>query len=284
MNACPSCGVESSDVRIIRRFAPKRTLSTANPSHTGLLVDVETTGLDSATDAIIQFACVPFTFTRDGQICELGKPIVIFNDPGRPIPPEITTLTGITDDMVRGHLLRELPFAKDAPEVDLVVAHNAAFDRPFVERALPGFAALPWGCAMADVPWNDEGYHGYRLEWLAYEHAGWFYDAHRADLDCLVALHLLTIPLPSGRNPFALVLEAARRKWVRIYAFNAPFSTKETLKARGYKWNPALKVWWTDVDFEDEPAEYVWLADHIPSVEPGAAPFGARKRFSERVR
>jgi hypothetical protein len=36
---------------------------------------------------------------------------------------------------------------------DLVVAHNARFDRPFVDRRLPAAAGKAWACTMAEVDW-----------------------------------------------------------------------------------------------------------------------------------
>ena len=55
-------------------------------------LDLETTGLDPKLDAIIEFGAVRF---RDGEVIAEYSTLI---NPSRPIPTEITTLTGISND------------------------------------------------------------------------------------------------------------------------------------------------------------------------------------------
>jgi len=175
-------------------------------------------------------------------------------------------------------------------ESDLVVAHNAAFDRPFLEPRFPGFAEKPWGCSMADVPWIAEGLPSTKLEWLCERHAHVFYDAHRADIDTIAGIHLLASALPSGRRAMQVLLEGVRRKTVRVWALESPFATKGVLKARGYRWSGgeggAPKAWWLEVREEDLEAEREWLALHVYRGEGCRAQvqrFGPKLRYSARI-
>lgn len=83
-------------------------------------LDLETTGTDPARDAIIEIGVVRFNGPR---VEETWSTLV---NPGRPIPPAITQLTGINDLMVRDAppLHAVLPrlerFVGDA----VVVGHN----------------------------------------------------------------------------------------------------------------------------------------------------------------
>ena len=52
--------------------------------------------------------------------------------------------------------------------VVLVIAHNADFDRRFLEKRLPKFAAKHWACSRADVDWKAEGIRSSALEFVAY--------------------------------------------------------------------------------------------------------------------
>ena len=60
-----------------------------------MVVDLETTGASPTTDAITEIGALRM---RGGEI--LG-PMETFVNPGVPIPPMITVLTGITDAMLR---------------------------------------------------------------------------------------------------------------------------------------------------------------------------------------
>jgi DNA polymerase-3 subunit epsilon len=181
-------------------------------------------------------------------------------DPGRPIPSDVSDLTGITDEMVRGRRIDEAQVERLLGDAQLVVAHNARFDRPFVETRLPAFAGLPWACSIADIDWAAEGRGSSRLEYLVMK-CGWFYDAHRAAMDCHALLAVLNEPLPvSGRIGLARLLEAARADSFRVFADGAPFETKDLLKSRGYRWDQERRVW--HADLRDEAAlgeERAWL-------------------------
>ena len=60
----------TGDYRIIRRLKPRpRTIPPpGTPVRLGLLVDVETTGLDPQRDEIIELAMTPFTYGLDGTV------------------------------------------------------------------------------------------------------------------------------------------------------------------------------------------------------------------------
>ena len=93
-------------------------------------LDIETTGLDSQKDAIIEIGIVRFNGNR---IEDEWSSLI---NPGRKIPPFITQLTGITDHMV----LEAPPIHKLVPELqqfvgDLpILGHNVGFDLSFLRK------------------------------------------------------------------------------------------------------------------------------------------------------
>ena len=90
---------------------------------------------------------------------------------------------------------------------------------------------------------------------------GWFYDAHRAEMDCHALLAVLCEPLPSSaQSGLAKIIAASRLPSYRLQATNAPFEAKDALKARAYRWNAEQKVWHTRLDDEAQlTAELEWL-------------------------
>ncbi|HEY5062232.1 MAG TPA: exonuclease domain-containing protein, partial [Gemmatimonadaceae bacterium] len=117
--------------RVVRRFSRRARYAApcANATQRALFVDVETTGLDANGDHIIELAAVPFSYAADGTVYELGEPVSFLEDPGVAIPAEVTHITGIDDEMVRGQRIDDAAVNALLADCALVVAHNAAFDR-----------------------------------------------------------------------------------------------------------------------------------------------------------
>jgi DNA polymerase-3 subunit epsilon len=110
-----------------------------------VIVDVETTGWLHEQAAITEIGAVRLT---GGRVTAEFSALV---NPGRPIPPDIIALTGITDEMVGqappiGAVLPEfLDFASGC----VLAAHNAPFDIGFLTAACcacrirwPAFAVI----------------------------------------------------------------------------------------------------------------------------------------------
>ena len=107
-----------------------------------LYVDCETTGLSVERDQAIEVALLPFTYAvDDGRIAEVchDEAQCYLQDPGRPLDAIITDLTGLTDDDLRGRHIDVAAANTLIARSDLIVAHNARFDRPFTEASLGAF-------------------------------------------------------------------------------------------------------------------------------------------------
>ncbi len=111
-----------------------------------VVFDIETTGLSNKTCKIIEIGAVKI---KGGEITDRMD---IFVDPQCPIPAEITELTSITDEMVKGApgereaLEQFLAFAGDS----LLIAHNAAFDTGFI-RVAAERCGLPFENSFLDT-------------------------------------------------------------------------------------------------------------------------------------
>jgi DNA polymerase-3 subunit epsilon len=238
------------DYRVLRRLKPRREFGHKRQGEIAkvLILDTETTGLDSSRDRIIELALILVDVDQaTGLPLQVQEVFDELEDPGRPIPAEATRVTGITDAMVAGKRLDEARIAELMKGVDLVIAHNARFDRGFVEARLPAFAQLPWACSVAEIDWQAQGRGSAKLEFLAHE-LGFFYDAHRAEMDCHALLAVLAAPLPNtGETGLARLLAAAQATSYRVQATGSPFASKDALRARGYRWDAERKVWHTQV-------------------------------------
>lgn len=125
MEIAPSVPYEAGAPRVSARAVPLSEL-------TYTVVDVETTGLTPHGNGITEICCLRIA---DGRVVDRFSTLV---NPGRPIPPFIQSMTGITDAMVRD----APPFRQVIPAFlkflgeSVLVAHNAPFDLSFINYGL----------------------------------------------------------------------------------------------------------------------------------------------------
>lgn len=262
------------DYRVLRRLVPVTDYGpppdahgAMRPSLRVLILDTETTGLSHASDRIIELAMLLVQVdVATGRPFGPVESFEGFEDPGMPIPEVARQVTGIDDDMVRGHRLDDALVLGLLERADLVVAHNAGFDRPFLEARFPAFAGKPWACSFADIDWKSLGAESAKLGALAQDR-GWFYDAHRALVDCHALLQVLCAG-DGGEGDAASgmgrLLQAAQRPTCKLRATGSPFDSKDALKGRGYRWDADARVWFCSLTDEDAlQAELAWLRSAV---------------------
>ncbi|MET4493457.1 DNA polymerase-3 subunit epsilon [Bradyrhizobium sp. LA7.1] len=280
---------KSKDYRVLRRLVPREIFTPSDgQAKTAILLDVETTGLDQNKDEVIELGMVKFDYLPDGRIAGLRDTFTSFNEPSAPIPPEVTALTGITDEMVAGHRIDGESVSSFVDDAVIVIAHNAGFDRKFAERYWPVFQRKAWGCSATEIEWRKHGFEGSRLGYLL-NGAGFFHQAHRAVDDCHALLELLAFELPTtGTSALSVLLDQARKKTVRVWAEQSPFDLKDALKRRGYRWSDGSdgrpRSWFIDVGESQLDAEITFLTTEIylRDVEPRVQTLTAFDRFSIR--
>lgn len=213
----------------------KDRLASARRSH---LMDVETTGLDRDVDKIIQLACVEI-FHDDDEILAIGETYEAFNDPGIPITPEISRLTGISQEDVLGHAFDSEEIAAFIGDPEMVVFHNAAFDRKFIEKHLPdiGFEKHRVDCSMNQVDWAARDVTTTKLEVLV-PRMGFYYEAHNAKSD-IYGLAFLLNARHDGRTAFSEMYENGCHDHLLLMPLTPRFDVKvnEGLKSLGFRFS-----------------------------------------------
>lgn len=258
---------ETGRFRVLRKLEPRPVRPERWPPaarspgawpRLGIVLDTETTGLDAASNEVIELGMVAFTYDKASVLDVVGV-FSALQQPTRPLPPEITRITGLTDAMLAGQRIDLAAAERFVAGADLVIAHNARFDRPFCEKILPVLAVKPWACSVAEVDWVSLGFEGTKLGYLIGQ-CGFFHNGHRATDDCHALLEVLAQPArKDAPAAFAQLVASAARTRLRIHALGSPFHTKDVLKARGYRWSDGAsampKGWWREVEedgFEEE--------------------------------
>lgn len=260
---------QSDDHRVIIRYKKPEfyNLNADIPKKVGVFLDIEATGLSFTDDKLIELGMVKFEYSDDGRIFRILDEFNEYQDPDRDISSFITELTGITNEMVRGKHIDESSVSKFLADVDLIIAHNAQFDRAFFETTFPNIEPKAWACSMYDINWNSENIESHKLEYIAYKY-NFFYEGHRAITDCLVGLHILSKTLYSSKQlALKQLLDNALKPTYKLWAKNASYNYKDLLRARKYRWNihpeHGFKAWSIELPEHKVENEIYYLKSNI---------------------
>jgi len=264
--------LENQNHKVIRPFTPPLSYSTA-PSSTPLLkvaiADVETTGTNFQNDKIIEIGLIIAEYCpHTGQVYRVLEAYDALEDPGMPIPAMSTKIHGITDEMVQGKSFNSEEIQNLVQDVSLIIAHNAPFDRCFLEARFPFFQAKAWACSFSQIPWKEEGYGSAALEHLLYR-AGFHFNGHRAVVDCHALLTVLQLDLPGyGIKAFKKLIDSKNSSDLKIWALQTPFESKDKLKNRQYRWHAEQRTWYKHISNDDLEQEVIWLRQEVYDQRP----------------
>ena len=174
--------------------------------------DLETTGFDPGKDEIVEIGAVR---VRNGYIMDQFSSMV---RPSRPIPEEVVTITGISDEDVAGapSIEKILPEFLNFVGSDIVVGHNVKFDIGFIQAVAadfnPDFADT---MRISRCIFPEEKHHKLAnlKEWF-----GISTRAHRAMGDVLATqrAYISLIQLIAEKNLDETALLAGETKWAGL--------------------------------------------------------------------
>jgi DNA polymerase-3 subunit epsilon len=256
---------ETGQFRVLRRaqLGPtERPLSSAEDSRIAIIVDTETTGLDVLRDEVVEIGMIAFPYDRRGNVGSVINTFGAMQQPSQAISAEISALTGISNEMLHGRTIDRTSLETFVKPASLIVAHNAAFDRPMCERLSSSFAEKPWACSATEIDWRRFGFEGTKLTYILNQF-GQFHSGHRAIDDCTALFNILKAPLVgTDGSVFAEILSCARKTRYRISVVS-PYELRNALKARGYRWYPGgsgrPRSWWIEASEERQTEELNFL-------------------------
>lgn len=265
LEVCAELLEATGQYQVLRKLPPiKISKKDATPRERVVaIIDTETTGLDPKQDDVIEFAGITATYTPEGEITGVLSTFSQLQETEMPLNEDVTRLTGITRQMLVGKSIDIRELKKFIETADLIVAHNASFDRPFCEKISDVFIEKPWACSATEIDWNAFGFDGAKLTYLITQ-AGWFYKAHRALDDCNALMRVLRTPRnkSSDQTPFQDLLRSAREIKTRL-TFQASPALRMRLKSKGFRWKPAQPTqrghWYADLSCQDVESRIDWL-------------------------
>lgn len=259
-----------------------RAASEGEPTRRIAVIDCETTGLAVERHQIIELCMAIVQVNDAGRIIALESVRSGLVDPGRPLTTEIKELTGLTDEDLAGRSIDDDQVAGMLASCDGAVAFNAVFDRPHVEKMLGRHVPVPWGCAMADVPWRKLGFEAGPQGYLLNQAGYYMPSAHRAKDDVLALIQLLDHVCADGETVMAKALAGMDAPAWRFEAQQAPYGYKDDLREQRYRWAwGRLHNLWTKhvrpASYKEELAWYVRTIGQEPVIV--SLPASERYRF-----
>jgi DNA polymerase-3 subunit epsilon len=174
-------------------------------------VDCETTGLDPTKHELIELALVLFAYDpATGEVKGVVDEYAGFREPRGRIHAASHRKHGITRAMVRGRQLEAERVNSILHRADVVIAHNARFDRAFVAGLFPLANERHWYCSMNDIRWAAKGFSSRSLQNLLDQHAILTDRAHRALADARAGTILLA-QKTDGHTYLSELLRRGRR-------------------------------------------------------------------------
>lgn len=192
-------------VKVAPRRSAMRNLGVA------ACIDIETTGLAAQRDAVIEVAVGLFTYDRSSaEILGIHEIYSSLEEPSIPIPSEASAVNSISNDLCAGKAIDWDNVRRMITRADLLVAHNAEFERRFLSR-MPGLIDGKLLLCTQHIPnWAGTGKKpSRRLEDLSSRY-GVAHLAHRAFGDVIATISLLRLKSPTTGAPyFREILERA---------------------------------------------------------------------------
>lgn len=208
-----------------------------------LILDTETTGVDPATDRMIELGAVLFDAV-------LGVPIearsfLLPSDDNAAEPINRIPAAAVREPWtierqhvrpILEHLIRR---GEKVRGETLLVAHSADFDRQWLEA--PDAPLGRWICSYRDASWPRVPGETGSLSSIALAYDVGIVRAHRALEDCLTLAAVLARVHEIEHGLEAWIARALEPKTEVIACVS--YADREKAKSAGFRWDPERKLW-----------------------------------------
>ena len=202
-----------------------------------LIVDTETTGLTPAKGRCIEVGAVLFHVPSRAVLSQLSFLLPCSSNPAERVNGIAAAVTRL--EQPRDQFLACLEAM--AAAADVLVAHNAAFDRQWFGREELPPLQRPWLCSMEDIRWPAERHlratPSVRDLALAYGVPVWA--AHRALTDCIYIAQVFE----REAQLEALLQQALLPR--KLYRARLPYDQRHLAKEAGFRWNEGVQGAWS---------------------------------------
>ena len=209
----------------------------AVPPQRLLILDTETTGLDPQRDRCIEVGAVLFDVPRRSVLAQVSFLLPCEQNPAQAVNGIDSALTRQPQPWQQSLQC----FEALVEAADLLVAHNAAFDRQWF-----GIEPLPelkrqWLCSMEDIRWPADRQlrANPSVRDLALAHSVPVWAAHRALTDCIYLAQVFE------RCPDLEQLLQQGLEPRRLYRARLSYEERHKAREAGFRWNEPVSGAWS---------------------------------------
>ena len=239
-----------------------------------ILCSIVTTSLSPTAGDILRINLKLCHINKDGNFTKHRNVASFFEDPKRELSNEESQFLDFSISDKNGSNINWELISGLLQKAELVIAHNAAFVKPWIEKYTGNMDVL-WGCSMDQVNWAEMGFPSRSLNVLSV-FSGFFYDFKNSASTLDALTHVLSL-----NNSTKNLIIKAKSPDLQIFAANAPRELNHLLKERRYRWNPDVGSWWLGLEnTEQGELESKWLSNNLPGTEPQIFEIDPKFRFS----
>ena len=195
------------------------------------IIDLETTGLDPATDSVIEVGAILYSVEHQATINQFSCLFPVSENPKENINNISSELTKQSHDFHRFFDILDHCFLSKS---EYLIAHGAAFDRSWLEAMSRVYCGLPWLCTYEDFIWPRNP-KPTNLIHTAVNHGVTVTSAHRALTDCQLIASLFD-RAEGLQGLFETAITRANDPWEIVIA-RICYQEKDKAKAQGFNWN-----------------------------------------------
>ena len=197
-----------------------------------LIVDTETTGIDPASDTVIELGAILYSVEHQTVISQFSCLYHADDNPSEHINKIPASIVRETNKEFTASESSQSLLGKFADTAEAYIAHNAEFDQSFL-----GWTDKPWLCTCFDFNWTKATRQSGSLVNLALEYGIGVSSAHRALTDC----QLIAALFDRSENLHEMIFQASRPK--AIFVAMVSYDDRQLAKDAGFKWDGQSKQW-----------------------------------------
>lgn len=221
-----------------------------------LILDTETTGLDSDKDEVIEIGCILFHVTSRSVLSQVSFLIPVESNEAQHVNGISAEISNFKQPWNEGLNF----FLKLVDCCDLIVAHNAAFDKKWFGKGKLPKLHKKWICSLEDVNWGFNKLIKNRpsVTNLALGFGVPVWSLHRALSDCFYLSEVF-----KKCDDLELILLKALEPRL-LYKAIVSYEDRYLAKNAGFRWNDPIQGAWTRRLTENEALEIGFKVQMIP--------------------